>query len=95
MKPRQFKSLSQPQIFNSSMSCFTYLIHVSESFPGDSVVKTLSANAGDTGDSDLIPGSGRSPGGGKGNPLQYSCVENYMDREAWQAEVHGVAKSWM
>ena len=41
-----------------------------------------------------IPGSGRSPGGGNGNLLQYSCLENPMDRGAWQAEVHGVAKSW-
>ena len=41
-----------------------------------------------------IPGLGRSPGGGQGNPLQYSCLENSMDRGAWQATVHGVAKSW-
>ena len=40
-----------------------------------------------------IPGSGRSPGGGRGNPLQYSCLENPTDREAWQATVHGVTKS--
>ena len=40
-----------------------------------------------------IPGSGRSPGGGRGNPLQYFCLENPMDREAWRATVHGVAKS--
>ena len=40
------------------------------------------------------PGSGRSPGGGHGNPLQYSCLENHRDREAWQPTVHGVAKSW-
>ena len=44
-------------------------------------------------DADLIPGSGRSPGGGHGNPLQYSCLENPMDREAWWAVVHGVIKS--
>ena len=42
----------------------------------------------------LIPGWGRSPGEGNGNPLQYSCLENSMDREAWQATVHGVAKNW-
>ena len=47
-------------------------------------------NAGDLG---LIPGSGRFPGAGNGNPLQYSCLENSKDREAWQATVHGVAKS--
>ena len=53
-------------------------------------VKNVPANAGDAG---LIPGSGRSPGGGNGNPLQYSCLENPMDRGAWRATVHGVAKS--
>ena len=47
--------------------------------------------AGDTG---LIPGLGRSPGGGHGNPLQYSCLENPMDRGAWRVAVRGVAKSW-
>ena len=60
-------------------------------FPGGSVVKNLSANAGDTG---LIPGSGRSPGGGHGNPLQYSCLENPMDRGAKWATVHGVTENW-
>ena len=62
-------------------------------FPGDSVVKNLSANTGNTGDAGSIPGSGRSPGGGHGNPLQYSCLENPMDTGAWWATVHGVAKS--
>ena len=57
------------------------------------VVKNLSANAGDLRDADLISGSGRSPGGGHGNPLQYSCLENPMDREAWWATVYGAAKS--
>ena len=57
------------------------------------VVKNLTANAGDVRDEGSIPGSGRSPGGGHGNPLQYSCLGNPMDRGAWQAEVHGVAKS--
>ena len=60
--------------------------------PGGSVVKNLSANKGDTGDSGSISGSGRSPGGGNGNPLQCSCLENSMDRGAWQATVHGVIK---
>ena len=59
-------------------------------FPGGSVVKNLPAMAGDTG---LIPGLGRSPGEGNGNPIQYSCLENPMDRETWWATVHGVAKS--
>ena len=60
-------------------------------FPIGSVVKTPPANAEDVGS---IPGSGRSPGEGNGTPLQYSCLENPMDRGAWQATVHGVAKSW-
>ena len=59
-------------------------------FPGGTVVKNPPANAGDVG---LIPGSGRSPGGGNGNPLQYSCLENPMERGAWRATVYGVAKS--
>ena len=57
------------------------------------MVKNLPANAGDTGDAGSIPGSTRSPGGGNGNPLQYSCLENFMDRGAWQATVHWVTKS--
>ena len=57
------------------------------------MVKNPPANAGDMKDMGLIPGSGRSTGGGHGNPLQYSCLENPMDREAWQATVHSVAKS--
>ena len=57
-------------------------------------VKNSPANAGDIRDVGLIPGSGRCPGGGHGNPLQYSCLENPMDRGAWRATVHGVAKSW-
>ena len=62
-------------------------------FPCGSVVKNLPANAGDTGVSDSAPGLGRSPGEGNGNPLQYSCLENPMDREAGCAIVHGVIKS--
>jgi len=54
------------------------------------VVKNLPANAGDVGS---IPGSGKSPGGGNGNPLEYSCLENPMDRGAWQAIVQGFAKN--
>ena len=58
------------------------------------VVKNPPANAGDVRDTGLIPGWGRSPGEGYGNLLQDSCLENPMDRGAWQAMVHGVAKSW-
>ena len=61
--------------------------------PGGAVVKNLPANAGDTGDSGLIPGSGRSPGGGHGNPLQCSCLGNPMDRRAWWATIHKVTES--
>ena len=57
------------------------------------MVKNLPANAGDIRDMGSIPGSGRSPGGGHGNPLQYSCLENPMDRGTWRATVHRVAKS--
>ena len=58
------------------------------------MVKNLPTNTGDIRDASSIPGLGRSPGGGNGNPLQYSYLENPMDRGAWQAIVHGVAKSW-
>ena len=52
-------------------------------FPGDSVVKNPPANSGDVEDTGLIPGLGKSPGEGNGNPLRYSCLKNFMDREAW------------
>ena len=57
-------------------------------------VKKLTANAGDLRDTGSIPGSGRSPEGGHGNPLQYSCLENPMGKGAWWATVHRVSKSW-
>ena len=60
-------------------------------FPGSSEGKVSDCNAGDPGS---IPGVGISPGGRNGSPLQYSCLENSMDRGAWWATVHGVAKSW-
>ena len=59
-------------------------------FPGGSYGKASACNTGDLGS---VPGLGRSPAEGKGYPLQYSCLENTMDREAWWATVHGVAKS--
>ena len=61
-------------------------------FPGGSMVKNLPANAGATGDVGSIAGSGRSPGGGNSNPLQYSCLGNPTGRGAWGATVHGVTK---
>ena len=72
-----------------SKPCCT-LSRVTEFFPGGSVGKESTCNVGDLGS---IPGVGRSPGGGHGNPLQYSGLENPMDRAAWRATVYGVAKS--
>ena len=62
-------------------------------FPGGSVVKNPPANVGDVGDVDSIRGLGRSSGEGNGNPLQYSCLQNSMDRGAWRATDHRVTKS--
>ena len=62
-------------------------------FPGGSVVKNLPADAGDPRDKGSVLGLGRSSGVGNGNLLQYSCLENSMAREAWQATVHGITKS--
>ena len=59
-------------------------------FPGGSLVKNLPANARDAGHTSLIPGSGRSPGGGNGDPCQHFCLNNSMDRGAWRNAVHGV-----
>ena len=63
-------------------------------FPGDSAVKDPPATAGEAGDVGLIPGLGRSSGEENGNLLQYSCLENPMDRGTWWATVQGVTKSW-
>ena len=59
------------------------------------MVKNLPANAGDVRDAGSNPEAGRTPGGGNGNPLQCSCLENPVDGGAWWATVHGVAKEWM
>ena len=66
-------------------------VKLNQGFPGGSVVKNLPAVAGDTGS---VSESGRSPGEGNDNPLQYSCLENPMGRGAWWATVHGLAKEW-
>ena len=66
-------------------------IQKNQGFPGGSVGKNLPANVRDAGS---IPGSGRSPGEGNGNPLQYSRLENSMDRGAWWTTIHEVAKRW-
>ena len=65
-----------------------------EGSPGDSVLKNPPGKVGVTGDTGLIPGSGRSLGVGNGNPLQHSCLGNPIDRGAWWVTVYGVAKSW-
>ena len=80
-------------LYRPNLKIINYMYEIGGS-PGDIVVKNLPANAGNTRDAGLIPGSGRFPGGGHGNPLQYSCLENPMDRRAWRATVHGVAKNW-
>ena len=74
--------------------CVYVCVHTHWASQGELVVKNPLANAGDPRDTGSIPGSGRSPGGGHGNPLEYSCLDNPMDRGAWQATVHGVTKSW-
>ena len=61
---------------------------------GGASLVACACNAGDTGDASLIPGLGRSPGGGDGKPLQYSCLENPMDRGVWWASVGEIAMSW-
>ena len=77
--------------FQSCLTSVSKDLRDSEGFPGGSGVKNPPANAGDMG---LIPGSGRSPGKGNGNPVQYSCLENSMGRGAWWDVVHAMAKSW-
>ena len=76
--------------FKTFLSFINRLLVTITGFPGGSEFKVSAWNAGDPGS---IPGSGRSPGEGNGNPLQYSCLENSMDRGAWWATVYGVAKS--
>ena len=69
------------------------IVDLVSGFPSSSVGKESACNAGDTGDGSSIPGLGRCPAEGNGNSLQYSSLENPMDRGAWWATVHGVAKS--
>ena len=83
------------EAYGSDPACDYILlgVHVVLGFQHGPVVRNSPANAGETGDMGLIPGSGRSPGVGNGNPLQCSCLEDLMDRGVWWAIVHGVAKS--
>ena len=99
-------SSQRPLVLSVSRICFLRysghvyicLLHMHRSvwgFPGGTEVKNLTANGGNTEDAGSIPGSGRSPGGGNSNPLQYSCLENPMDRRACRATDHRVAMSWI
>ena len=85
------KSWTRPCQENPVPSGFWVSIRARGGFPGGASAKESAYNTGDLGS---ILGLGRSPGGGNGNPLQYSCLVNPMDRGAWQAIVHGVTKSW-
>ena len=86
-----YKLLDVPLFFSDLVKYLAkFSTSVGMGFPGSSVVKNPPANAGDSGS---VSGLGRSSGEGNGNPLQYPCLENPMDRGAWQATVHGVAKS--
>ena len=77
-------------LYYVNLACYYHL-----SFHKGSCSKESTCNAGDTGNMGSIPGWGSFPGGGYGNPLQYSCLENLMDREAWWATVHKVTKNWI
>ena len=85
LEPLAWRKLIRKELWSSSMH------HMS--FPGGRMVKTLPASAGNAGGAGSVPGSGRSPGGGNGNPLQYSCLENSMDRGAWWAIPRGHKES--
>ena len=88
------QTMSLAQTSWRPMCTISTVHHFQCCFPGGSAVKNPPSNAGDTGDVSWIPGWGRSPRGGNGNPLQYSCLGNPMDRRTWKATVHGVIKSW-
>ena len=75
-------------------TCMCVCIHIYKVLPWWLSSKESTGNVGGARDAGLIPGSGRSPGGENGNPLQYSCLENPKNRGVWRATVHRVAKSW-
>ena len=85
---------SQKFLFGSLLPTFGKFMTNSRGFPGGSVVKNPPANAGVVGDMCSIPGSRRCPGAGNGNPLQYSCLENSIDRGAWQG-LQRVGQNWV
>ena len=86
-----WQTLIKTIFYNACLIAYVY--KQAWGFPGGSVVKNPPANTGGTGDEGLIPGSGRNPGEGNGNLLQYFCLENPMGRGAGQATVHQVTKS--
>ena len=88
--PKKTARQKTARYFHNRYSCVFCFPHVSLAFPGGSEVENLPANAGDEGS---IPGSERSPGDQNGNPLQYSCLGNPMDREAWRATILSIIKS--
>ena len=92
---RKYRKKKKPQLIYLSIPK-TFFITPPKAQPWASQAAQCKepANVGDIRDARLIPGLGRYPGGGHGNPLQYSWIENPMDRGAWLAAVHGVAKSW-
>ena len=81
------RNICSVSFFTSQM--FYIPVNIQQGFPGSSEVKNLPANLGDVG---LIPGLGKFPGKGNGKPFHYSCLGNFMDRGAWWATIHGVAK---
>ena len=86
--------LQVPEWINRLEGTFSWHEVCISGFPGELVVKNPPASSGDLREMGSIPGLGRSPGGGHGNPPQYSCQENLMERGAWKFTVHRVAKSW-
>ena len=88
--PVECKDCGRLRHTSSLFTIFSLLLYFGRGFPVGSDDKEAACNAGDLG---LMPGLGRSPGGGHGHPFQYSCLENPMDRRTWWATVHGVAKS--
>ena len=89
-----FHCIPVPHLLYPSICWQTFRLSYVLAFHLALLVKSLLANAGDVKDAGLIPGLGRSPGGGHGNPLWYSCLENLMDKGAWWATVHSVVQSW-
>ena len=90
ISPTRLSLLTHYTYVHTQDLAYNRALYIHLDFPDGSVLKNLPAKAGDAG---LIPGSGRPPGGGNGNSLQYSCLENSMERGAWWATVHGVTKS--